>query len=75
VGDEVRPCWEDVATPVAFDPPTPGLLDLLTEQVLGQTVMAAEESGRPAPDPQGRPAPAMPRDPVRLRREWVEVEA
>jgi len=64
-----------VATPVAFDPPTPGLLDLLTEPVLGQTVIPAEESRRPAPASHGRPAPDKPRDPLRLRRDWVEVEA
>jgi len=64
-----------VATPVAFDPPTPGLLDLLTEPVLGQAVMPAEVSGRPAPAPRDRPAPDTPRDRLRLRRDWVEVEA
>jgi len=75
LGDEVRPCWEDVATPVAFDPPIPGLLDLLTEPVLGQTVTPAEEPARTAAAPRGRPAPDAPRDSLRLRRDWVEVEA
>jgi hypothetical protein len=75
LGDEVRPCWEDVATPVAFDPPTPGLLDLLTAPVLGQTVTPAGESERAAPAARGRPAPDAPRDRLPLRRDWVEVEA
>jgi hypothetical protein len=64
-----------VATPVAFDPPTPGLLDLLTEPVLGQTVTPAEESPRVAPAHRARPAPDTPRDRLPLRRDWVEVEA
>jgi hypothetical protein len=64
-----------VATPVAFDPPTPGLLDLLTEPVLGQTVVPAEESRRTEPAPPGRSGPDSARGPLRLRRDWIEVEA
>jgi hypothetical protein len=64
-----------VATPVAFDPPTPGLLDLLTEPVLGQTLTPAEKSARATPGSRGRPAPDTPRDRLPLRRDWVEVEA
>src|SRR4029078_8125507 len=33
-GREVRACWEDGTAARAFDPPTGGLLDLLTEPML-----------------------------------------
>jgi hypothetical protein len=68
-GDEVRACWEDGAVPLAPDPVTPGLLDLLTVRALGDPGPGSsqEEAGT---QPIGR------RDRGRMagQRSWVEVE-
>ena len=37
--------------------------------------LPADESARGATAPRGRSAPESPRGPLRLRRDWVEVEA
>ena len=72
IGDEVRSCWEDGAAPVLPDPPTPGLLDLLTDTAL--------EPAEPRPRRIGVAEPAFAEaaaasDGAPNRREWVEVEA
>jgi hypothetical protein len=51
-----------------------GLLDLLTEPVLRDPAPPDMDPALPAASIPIR-APATPRGPLRLRRDWVEIEA
>ena len=81
-GDEVRACWEDGAVPMAPDPITPGLLDLLTVARIGERIeidpapVGASSSSSDAESPSGPPAirPAAIATASGSRRLWVEVE-
>src|SRR4051794_14583072 len=68
-GDEVRPCWEDAATPAAPEPSIPGMLGLLTEADVPTTGVATVLP-RPIPLERFRHGAAG-----QPSRDWIEVEA